>query len=177
MEIHRPSLNFGDTAMQIPHPIQDYYPEDAAVCFGCGRNNSHGLHIQTLWDGNEGTFRFTPKPHHTAFPGVTYGGLIASLIDCHCIATAIAATYDSEGRPPGKGPQICYVTGNLNVTFIRPTPIDCELVLRARVNQLFEKKAVVTCYLYAGDLKCARGKVVAVRVPTWSGLKTGNTGS
>jgi len=163
--------------MQMPRPIQDYYPEDAAVCFGCGRNNPHGLHIQTFWDGNEGTFRFRPKPHHTAFPGVTYGGLIASLIDCHCIATAIAATYDSEGRPPGKGPQICYVTGNLNVTFIRPTPIDCELVLRARVKQLLEKKAVVTCYLYAGDLKCARGKVVAVRVPTWSGLKTGNTGS
>ena len=161
--------------MQMPRPIQDYYPEDAAVCFGCGRNNPHGLHIQTFWDGNEGTFRSHPKPHHTAFPGVAYGGLIASLIDCHCIATAIAATYDAEDRTPGEGPRICYVTGNLNVTFIRPTPIDRELVLQARVKQLLEKKAVITCNLYSGDLKCARGKVVAVRVPTWTGLKTDKT--
>jgi acyl-coenzyme A thioesterase PaaI-like protein len=163
--------------MEIPRPIQDYYPEDAAVCFGCGRNNPHGLHIQTFWDGHEGVFRFRPRPHHTAFPGVTYGGLIASLIDCHCIATAIAATYDAENRTPGEGPQICYVTGNLNVTFVRPTPIDSELVLRARVKQLLDKKAVVTCFLYAGDLKYARGKVVAVRVPSWSHLKTDNIGS
>jgi len=162
--------------MQIPRPIQDYYPEAAAVCFGCGRNNPHGLHIQTLWDGSEGIFRFTPEPHHTAFPGVAYGGLIASLIDCHCIATAIAATCDAEGRAPGEAPQICYVTGNLNVTFIRPTPIDGELVLRARVTQLLEKKAVVTCHMYSGDLKCARGKVVAVRVPAWLGLEAGDIG-
>lgn len=162
--------------MQIPRPIQDYYPEVSALCFGCGRNNPHGLHIQTFWDGREGVFRFRPRPHHTAFPGIAYGGLIASPIDCHCIATAIAATYDEEGRSPDEGPQICYVTGNLNVTFIRPTPIDTELVLRAQVKQLLEKKAVITCYLYAGDFKCARGKVVAVRVASWSDLKTGETG-
>lgn len=162
--------------MQTSRPIQDYYPEDAAVCFGCGRNNPHGLHIQTFWNGKEGFFRFRPRPYHTAFPGVTYGGLIASLIDCHSIATAIAATYDAEDRAPGEEPQICYVTGNLNVTYIRPTPIDTELILRAQVKQILEKKAVVICYLYAGDLKCARGKVAAVRVASWSDLKTVNTG-
>lgn len=170
-------LYFGDYVVQIPRPIQDYYPEDTAVCFGCGRKNPQGLHVQTYWNGNEGLFRFRPKPYHTAFPGITYGGLIASLIDCHCIGTAIAATYDAEGLLPGQGHQICYVTGNLNVTFIRPTPIDTELVLRAQVKQLLEKKAIVTCYLSASDQKCARGKVVAVRVASWSGLKTDKKGS
>lgn len=160
--------------MQIPHAIQDYYPENVAVCFGCGRSNPSGLHIRTFWDGREGVACFTPLPHHTAFPGVTYGGLIASLIDCHCIATAIAVTYDTENRTPGEGPGVFYVTGNLNVTFIRPTPIDSELMLRAQVKQLFEKKAIVTCYLFAGDQKCARGKVVAIRVPAWSGITPNN---
>jgi acyl-coenzyme A thioesterase PaaI-like protein len=162
--------------VETPRPIQDFYPADTAVCFGCGRNNTHGLHVQTAWDGTEGISRFRPRPHHTAFPGVTYGGLIASLIDCHCIGTAIAATYDAETRPPGEGDPVCYVTGNLNVTFIRPTPIETELVLRARIKQLLQKKAVVTCYLYAGGQKCARGKVVAVRVPTWSALAPHETG-
>jgi len=162
--------------MPTLHPVQDYYPENAAVCFGCGKNNPHGLHIQTFWNRKEGVFRFRPQPYHTAFPGVTYGGLIASLIDCHCIATAIAATYDAEDRVLGEGPQICYVTGNLNVTFIRPTPIDTELVLRAQAKQILDKKAVVTCYLYADELKCARGKVVAVRVASWSDMKTHSTG-
>lgn len=154
--------------MATKHPIQEFYPEDAAICFGCGKNNPHGLHLRTYWDGTQGVLHFTPKPYHTAFPGVVYGGLIASLIDCHCIATAIAATYDAEGREPGNGPQICYVTGNLNVTFIRPTPIGCELVLSAKIKQLSSSKAVVSCYLYAGDKACARGKVVAVRVASWS---------
>lgn len=170
------NLFSGVAAVQTTRSIQDYYPENAAVCFGCGRNNPHGLQIQTFWDGKEGVLRFRPRPYHTAFPGITYGGLIASLIDCHCIATAIAATYHAESRPPGDGRQVCYVTGNLNVTFIRPTPIDMELVLRAQVKQLLDKKAIVTCYLYANGQKYARGKVVAVRVSSWSDLKPAETG-
>ena len=63
--------------------FQDYYPENLAHCYGCGRLNPHGHQIKTFWDGDETVTRFTPLPHHTAVPGFTYGGLIASLVDCH----------------------------------------------------------------------------------------------
>jgi acyl-coenzyme A thioesterase PaaI-like protein len=145
--------------------IQDFYPEKAAVCFGCGPHNPEGLTIQTYWDGAEGVCHFAPQKHHTAFPGVVYGGLIACLIDCHSIGTAIAATYEAEGRMPGTDPKITYVTGTLQVRYIRTAPIGGKLTLRAQVEELHEKKAIVTCSLYAKGEECARGEVIAVRAP------------
>ncbi|MBW2367194.1 MAG: PaaI family thioesterase [Deltaproteobacteria bacterium] len=146
--------------------IQDYYPDEAAICYGCGKNNPHGLQFKTHWNGKEGVLRFRPHSYHTAFPGVVYGGLIASLIDCNCTGTAAAAAYQAEGRQPGTDPEITFVTGNLNVSYLKPTPIDAELVVRSRVKEATDKKSVITCSLYAGDLECARGEVVAIRVPS-----------
>lgn len=148
----------------MPAAIQESYPDAIAICFGCGRNNPLGLHIQTHWDGSEGTCYFTPQPHHTAFPGVVYGGILASLIDCHSIGTAIAAMYDAEGRAPGSDPDITCVTANLNVDYLKPTPMGLELVLRTRVEELSPRKAIVTCSVSAGDDETVRGRVVAVRI-------------
>ena len=63
--------------------FQDYYPENFAMCYGCGRLNEHGLQIKSYWDGEEAVCTFIPKPYHTAVPGFVYGGLIASLIDSY----------------------------------------------------------------------------------------------
>jgi uncharacterized protein (TIGR00369 family) len=147
-------------------PIQDYYPDNVAICYGCGRNNPHGLHIQTMWEETEGVCRFTPEPHHTAFPGYVYGGLIASLIDCHSMGTVIAAAHQGAGLEPSLDSDLTYVTANLNVDYLKPTPAGVELVLRSQVVEMREKKAVITTSVYADGVECARGKVVAVRVPS-----------
>ena len=157
-------------------PIQHYYSDDLAVCYGCGRHNAHGLHVQTQWDGKEGTCRFTPRQEHTAIPGYVYGGLLASLIDCHGIGTATAAMYDYEGRPPAdpddpNSDPIRCVTGQLNVTYLKPTPLGPELILRATVTDINERRAKVACSVYAPadddatqEIECVRGEVVAVRL-------------
>lgn len=150
--------------MKFEKPIQDYYNDDAAICYGCGRNNPSGLQIKTHWDGEFGICHFHPRDEHTAFPGAIYGGLLASLIDCHAIGTAIAAMYDAEERTPDTEPEITCVTGNLNVTYLKPTPTAKELVLKAHILQLTERKAVVQCAIYAGELETVRGEVVAVRI-------------
>ena len=150
--------------------IQDSYPDEGAICYGCGPHNLHGLHIRTYWDGEEGICHFKPRPYHTAFPGFVYGGLIASLIDCHSIGTAIAASYEAEGRQPGTEPRITLVTGTLKVKYLHPTPIDTELVLRARVKELYKKKVIVTCSVYAKGRECAQGEVIGVRAPWDLGL-------
>jgi len=155
----------------MDRPIQDFYVD--SICFGCGRDNRDGLHVQTYWNGEEGVCHFVPKPHHTAFPGFVYGGILASLIDCHSIGTATAATYQAEGRQPGSEPIIAYVTGNLNVTYLQPTPMGVELILRARIRELTPRKAVVTCSIYAGDTECVRGEVVAVRVRSREKMREG----
>ena len=55
--------------------------------------NEKGLQIKSYWDGDETVCTFTPRSYHTAVPGYVYGGLIASLIDCHITGTAAAAAY------------------------------------------------------------------------------------
>lgn len=144
--------------------IQSLYPPEHSHCFGCGPANALGLHVQTHWDGREGICRYTPEPQHMAYPGVVYGGLIACLMDCHGIGTAIAAAYDAEGRPMNSEPRINMVTGNLNVSYLAPTPLGQELLLRARIKEMGPKKVRVACDLSAGGKLTARGEILGVRL-------------
>jgi len=145
--------------------IQDHFKKEHDICYGCGKNNPDGLHIKTLWDGHRGEFRFKPESCHTAFPGVVYGGLLACLVDCHCIGTAIAASYDMEKREPGSDPAIMFATANLNINYLKPTPMDRELLLKSHVTELKPKKAVIACSIFADSLECVTASVVAVRIP------------
>ena len=149
--------------------FQDYYPDDVAHCYGCGRLNEAGHQLKSYWDGDETVARFTPKPYHTAIPGYVYGGLIASLIDCHGTGTASAAAYRSAGRKMGTEPPLRFVTGSLHVDFLRPTPLGPEVEIRGKILEVKEKKVVVEETLSAEGKVCARGKVVAVLMP--EGLK------
>ena len=144
--------------------IQDLCaPGKITECFCCGRNNSLGLQIKTHWDGREGVCRFQPQAHHTGPPGLLYGGIIASLFDCHSMATAMAAAYEAEGREVSSEPAILFLTANLNVDYLKPTPIDAEIVLRARVEELGARKVIVACRLLADGIECVRGRVIGVR--------------
>ena len=147
------------------HAIQDLYPDDFARCYGCGRLNEHGLHVRSEWADGEAVARFRPEPHHLAVPGFIYGGLIASLIDCHGIAAAAAASLAAAGRQPGLDPTPRFVTASLQVDFLKPTPAGTELVLRARPLQVGERKVTVEVVLSAAEIECARGRVVAVPLP------------
>ena len=153
--------------------IQDYYPDDFAHCYGCGRLNDHGLHLRTAWDGEETVARFTPRPEHMAVPGFVYGGLIASLIDCHAMGTAAAAAERAAGREIGDGPAPRFVTAALKVDYLKPTPHGVELEIRAHVLQASERKVVVEATVAAGGVITARGEVVAVRMP--ASMRQGST--
>jgi acyl-coenzyme A thioesterase PaaI-like protein len=146
-------------------PVQDYYPADLAVCYGCGRLNEHGLHIQSLWEGEEIVCRFTPRPYHTAIAGYVYGGLIASLIDCHSTGAAASAAYRAQGRPYDSLPALRFVTAALHVDYLKPTPLGVELEVRARIVEMKGRKIVVSSELRANGQVCARGQVVAVQLP------------
>ncbi len=144
--------------------FQDYYPENVAHCYGCGSLNQHGHQIKTFWEGEETVTRFTPAPYHTAIPGFVYGGLIASLIDCHSTGTAAAAMYRAEGREMGSQPPLRFVTGSLLVKYLKPTPL-VPLEIRGRVKEVTGRKVVVESTLYANGVATATGEVVAVKMP------------
>ena len=145
--------------------FQDYYPDNLNYCYGCGRLNEHGLQIKSYWNGEESVCTFTPRPYHIAIPGYVYGGLIASLIDCHCTGTASAAAYRAAGREMGTEPLFRYVTGTLHVEYMRPTPLGVPLEVRARVKEIKGRKVVMTATLSAQGQVCARGEVVAIQMP------------
>lgn len=145
--------------------FQDTYPENVAHCYGCGRLNEHGHQIKTYWDGDETVTRFQPHPEHTAIPGFVYGGLIASLIDCHSTGTAAAAAYRAEQREMDSEPPLRFVTGSLHVDFLKPTPLGPILELRGRVKELKGRKVVVESEVWVGGVMTARGEVVAVQMP------------
>lgn len=145
--------------------FQDHYPENVSHCYGCGSCNPHGHQIKTVWEGDETVTRFRPEPFHTSVPGFAYGGLIASLIDCHSTGTAAAAMYRQAGRDMDSLPAFRFVTGSLHVHFLKPTPIDTELVIRGRVHEIKGRKVIVETTVWAGDLATARGEVVAVQMP------------
>ena len=135
-------------------------------CYGCGTENSLGMHLKSHWDGEVSRCMYTPKPEQSA--GSTkfvYGGTIASLIDCHSVGTAMAAFYQSEGREVGEGQQIWCVTAKLTVNFLKPTPIDRQVELVASIAEMGEKKAIVKCTIYSDGITTVEGEVIAVRVP------------
>ncbi len=145
--------------------IQDFYPDDSAHCYGCGRLNPHGLQLKTRWEGEETVARFTPRPEHMAFPGFVYGGLIASLVDCHAMGTAAAAVERKAGREIGDAPAPRFVTASLKVEYLKPTPHGSELEVRARAVEVGERKVVVHATVSAAGKVTATGEVVAVRMP------------
>lgn len=145
--------------------VQDYYPDDIAVCYGCGKSNKHGYQIKTYWEGEETVCRFQPQAYHTAFPGYVYGGLIASLIDCHATATAASAKYREEGKSLGIGTVERFITAALHVNYLAPTPIDVPLELRGRVKESKGRKMVISVTLSAEGKETARGEVVTLKMP------------
>jgi acyl-coenzyme A thioesterase PaaI-like protein len=145
--------------------FQDYYPDILAHCYGCGRLNKDGHQIKTTWDGDETVTRFTPKAHHIAVPGYVYGGMLASLLDCHGTGTAAAGAYRAEGRPLDSEPALRFLTASLKVDYLKPTPLGIELEIRRRVKEVKGRKVVVEEWIVANGEITVRGEMVAVQVP------------
>lgn len=144
--------------------IQDRYPDDLAHCYGCGRLNPAGLHIRSRWDADETVAVLTPGPQHTAIPGYVYGGLIASLVDCHGTGSAALAALRASGGEPGTAPPR-FVTASLKVDYLKPTPLGPPLEARGRIVEVKPRKVVVDITVSANGEVCARGTVIAVLMP------------
>ena len=140
-------------------------------CFGCGPTNPQGLQLKTHWQGEESVSFFRARSHHCAGPkGLLNGGIIATVLDCHGIGTAVADAYRREGREIGEGKSITFATGKMTVGYLAPIPIEEEVEIRGRVVEAHEKKSRIECSLLAGGKECATADIVAVRVPAaWGG--------
>lgn len=151
----------------IEKAIQDIYPDDFAWCYGCGRLNKDGHHLRTGWQGDQTVTIFTPQSKYMGIPGFIYGGLLASLMDCHGTGSAALALHRKNGNEMGDGSEpSSFVTASLNVEFLKPTPQDVPLKAIGTVEEIHPKRWKVHTEVFANDILCARGEVVAVVMPS-----------
>lgn len=147
--------------MSSPY-FQDHMPGN--ICFGCGAEHPEGLRIKSRWEGEEAVCHWMPTPKYQGWSGVLNGGILATLIDCHCMGTAMAAVYKAEGRGIDSQPEYRYATGTLNVRYLKPTLNDQEVVLRTEILEIKGRKVVMKCRAYSGETETATADVVAIRV-------------
>ena len=145
--------------------FQDYYPDRFSHCYGCGKSNPHGHHLKSYWDGDETIARFTVRPEFSGgVPDHVYGGMVASLLDCHGTASAAAFAYRAAGREIGDGGEFMrFVTASLKVDFLLPTPIGVELLVGGRLLGIEGRKVRVALSLAARGQTCAAAEMLAVR--------------
>ena len=139
---------------------EKYAPNNA--CFGCGPANAEGVHVRSFARGDEVVAEWTPEQKYEAFPGVLNGGIIGTLLDCHCNWTAAYHLMQKSGAdsPP------CTVTADYAIKLLRPTPTDGPVKLTARVVESSADRATVEGTLFSDAGKpCAscRGTFVAVK--------------
>lgn len=135
-------------------------------CWGCGAANPDGLHLKSAWDGDRSVARWSPSPQYAAGPRhFLNGGIIATLMDCHGVCTAVADAYRRAGRDIGSDPEIWHATTSIVVTYLRPTPIDASLTIWGTVLSAGEAGTTVGCVVEAAGKERARAEVTSVQVP------------
>jgi acyl-coenzyme A thioesterase PaaI-like protein len=115
------------------------YP--SLTCFGCGHANPKGLKLRSFLEDGVVTARFTPWPEHDNGMGYLNGGIISTVLDCHGGAAVIAEAHRREWLTDGL--PLSYVTARLDVRFLRPTPLEEALLLRATLLESSEEAMTV----------------------------------
>lgn len=146
--------------------FQDMLPGN--TCFGCGPANPDGLRIKSRWSAEvpgEAVCIFRGAPHHNAgSAGVMNGGIIATIMDCHSVITAVAQAYHDAGREIGDKPILWHVTGQFELRYLAPVLLQEPAVLKARVEETDGRKSVVTCELHSDGEVCTTSRMIALQV-------------
>ena len=151
--------------MKLIEPIQDLYDEEFSHCYGCGRLNDEGYHLKTYLEGEITVSKFIPKDYHIAVEGFVYGGLLASLIDCHGTGSASIFYARESGLEIKMGNAPRFVTGNLNVNYIKPTPLQKELKIVGKLIEITNRKVITKIDVIVEGVITVTGEVTAILLP------------
>jgi acyl-coenzyme A thioesterase PaaI-like protein len=95
---------------------------------------------------------------------ILYGGLIASLMDCHGAGTAAAAKARELGIEMKPGAMPRFVTASLKVDYHSPTPVGKEVELRAKVVDIKGRKVSVSVTLATDGTVHAQGELLMIQL-------------
>ena len=150
--------------------LQDQFAP-SSICFGCGPANPDGLRVKSHAEGDEVVADWPPKPHHEAFPGILNGGIIGTLLDCHCNWTSAYHLMQRHRVP--RSPVT--VTAEYTIRLKRPTPSDRRVHLTGRVVESTDNRMTVEAALSSGGQVTATcGGGICVR-RSWHFWQLGTT--
>ncbi len=86
------------------------------MCFACGKDNAHGLHMKFDINEERCLAYFTPQPEHQSYFGRMHGGLVAVLLD----EITGNYLYCKEGIPA--------VTAKMEIRYRKPLVIGEEVI-------------------------------------------------
>lgn len=125
--------------------IEKLEPKADNPCFGCGADNPRGMKLTFEQDHDArkiiGHFRFGPE--YQGSNRVLHGGIIAVLLD------------EAMGKL-NRFHDVRAVTAELNVEYLRPVPIDEDVVVEAQEVSREGRNLVHT-----SEIRNAAGKVLA----------------
>ena len=115
------------------------FDEDGG-CFGCSAQNPAGLRLSFRRRGDVVVADCRVADHFHGAPGIAHGGIVATLLD----EISCAAAYFTRGRR--------VVTGELNVRYRRPCPVESPLNLSARATDAQHPRyLVIAAEVRVGD--------------------------
>ncbi len=148
--------------------IQSTYGERFQHCWGCGPKNEQGMHIQSYptEDGEKCICKVIPDQQFTGgVPANLFGGMIAMIFDCHGTASAAWFAHKSKGLELTADTVIGrFITARLEIDFKKPTPMNQEITVTSQLEELGERKAIVTMEMEVGGEIRAKARMVAVGV-------------
>ena len=146
----------------MPDSFQDHMPGN--ICFGCGKDNHEGLQIKSYWEGEEAICIFHSEEKYQGWKGLLNGGIMATLVDCHSMCTAMAGAYRAENRNLDSQPEYRYATGTMTIKYLKPTSNDIPVELRATIKEIKGRKVTVDCRVLSEGQLTAMAEVIAIRV-------------
>ncbi|WP_049532532.1 acyl-CoA thioesterase [Streptococcus pseudopneumoniae] len=148
--------------------IQDRYGERFQHCWGCGPKNDLGLHLKTYpsLDGECCISRIKLEKAYTGgVPSNVFGGMIATIFDCHGTASAAWFAHHQKGLELTETTLIGrFITARLEIDYLSPSPIDDEIVVISTLEELGERKAIISMEMTVATKVRAKAKMVAVAV-------------
>jgi acyl-coenzyme A thioesterase PaaI-like protein len=130
------------------------------ICYGCGPANPDGLQLKSYLEGDQLVAHFQAEKKHQAFEGMLNGGVIGTLLDCHCNWMACCHLMKRLNLPAPP----TTVTAEYTIKMEHPTPIAGPLELRAWVVDASDRRVTVDGTISAGELVTARCRGIFVAV-------------
>lgn len=148
--------------------IQDTYGERFQYCWGCGPKNEEGLHLKSYPSENGEACTCQVKPDEKFTGGVPanlFGGMIAMIFDCHGTASAAWFAHKNKGLDLTEDTIIGrFITAHLEVDFLRPVPMNEIVTVTSHLEEITDRKAIITMEMEAAGQPRAKAKMVAVGV-------------